>query len=73
MRIVLTILSTLIVIVVSGLENLRPEMAARPHMTNAHADINEVVENGESVSAAGKRLVPDVLCTHNAISLSSHR
>jgi hypothetical protein len=59
MRIVLSILITHIVIVVSGLENLRPEMATRPQMTNAHADINEVEENGESISSAGKRSVPE--------------
>jgi hypothetical protein len=52
-------LITHIVIVVSGLENLRPEMATRPQMTNAHADINEVEENGESISSAGKRSVPE--------------
>jgi hypothetical protein len=67
MRTALTILITPIVIVVSGLVNLRPEMAARPQMTNAHADINEVDENGESTSAAGKRLFPVAPCTHNAI------
>jgi hypothetical protein len=73
MRTVLTILRTLIAIVVSGFENLRPEMAARPQMTNAHADINEIDENGESVSAVGKRLFPVAPCTHNAIGRSSHR